>query len=487
MATVINAPIKAHGTVTYPKLRVVLDSLQFTLDSLITTGLGNSSFALTSATGAITTSANFTYTGATAQIGASGSSGSVNLYYNAETRYLQFSTETAASLGFIAYAPRLTVSTSSVGGVYLEAQNTNNTIAGVILSDSGRTTSWNMDFLRSTSSGLDFKYTNNSKITFSTGGVISTVATTNQLVLGTTRTVTLTAPTPASSSRVVTIPDLSADYSVVGTEAAQTINGSKTFSAQIVSTATSNHLKLATASNNAIISVASIATADRTITIPDPGGAANFVLSEAAATINGTKTFGSVVLFANGTVSAPNGFSGDTNNGFYYIGTDNWALAAAGAKVWETSAAGGITQPLQPSFLVTMAATRTNVTGDGTAYTLALDTEIFDQGGNFASNTFTAPVTGRYILSISTYVFGQSALSDANLKIVTSNRTYYAEQFGNTFGTQGITFKGLVLADMDANDTVTCVVTMSGGTKVADVLHSDAGGTATYFSGSLIN
>lgn len=179
-------------------------------------------------------------------------------------------------------------------------------------------------------------------------------AVSNQIVLGTTRTVTLTAPTPATNSRVVTFPDLSGDYSVVGTIGAQTIagaktfssaiaitatsnhivlstssntltinantqatsartwnvpdvsgngtfaalegtqtfSGTKTFSAQIISSATSNHLKLATASNNAIISVASIATADRTITIPDPGGNANFVLSEGTATINGVKTFG---------------------------------------------------------------------------------------------------------------------------------------------------------------------------------------------------
>ncbi len=62
----------------------------------------------------------------------------------------------------------------------------------------------------------------------STSGIIS--ATSNQLVLGTTRTVTLTAPTPASSSRTVTIPDLSASYSIVGTEGTQTINGNKTLS-----------------------------------------------------------------------------------------------------------------------------------------------------------------------------------------------------------------------------------------------------------------
>lgn len=62
------------------------------------------------------------------------------------------------------------------------------------------------------------------------GSFIST-ATTNQLVLGTTRTVTVSAPTPASASRTVTLPDLSADYSVLGTVGTQTITGAKTFSA----------------------------------------------------------------------------------------------------------------------------------------------------------------------------------------------------------------------------------------------------------------
>lgn len=75
---------------------------------------------------------------------------------------------------------------------------------------------------------------------YSIGGVwtfsnaVTITPTTNQLVLGTTRTVTLTAPTPASTSRVVTIPDLSGDYSVVGTIGTQTIAGSKTFSSPVL-------------------------------------------------------------------------------------------------------------------------------------------------------------------------------------------------------------------------------------------------------------
>jgi hypothetical protein len=62
--------------------------------------------------------------------------------------------------------------------------------------------------------------------------------TTNQIVLGSTRTVTLTAPTPASSSRTWTIPDLSTNPTFAALEATQTFSGVKTFSAQMLSTTT---------------------------------------------------------------------------------------------------------------------------------------------------------------------------------------------------------------------------------------------------------
>ena len=64
-------------------------------------------------------------------------------------------------------------------------------------------------------------------------GVLNNSATSNQIVLGTTRTVTFTAPTPASASRTITFPDLSADYSVVGTAGSQTVGGAKTFTSSM--------------------------------------------------------------------------------------------------------------------------------------------------------------------------------------------------------------------------------------------------------------
>lgn len=68
--------------------------------------------------------------------------------------------------------------------------------------------------------------------TFNTA--ITITPTTNQIILGTTRTATLTAPTPATTSRVYTFPDLVGNYSVVGTIGTQTISGTKTFDGQLI-------------------------------------------------------------------------------------------------------------------------------------------------------------------------------------------------------------------------------------------------------------
>ncbi len=70
---------------------------------------------------------------------------------------------------------------------------------------------------------------------------LSLTATTNQFVLGTTRTATITAPTPATSSRTYTFPDLSGDYSVVGTIGNQSISGIKTFSTQLIGAGTTTN------------------------------------------------------------------------------------------------------------------------------------------------------------------------------------------------------------------------------------------------------
>jgi len=91
----------------------------------------------------------------------------------------------------------------------------------------------------------------------------------------------------------------------------------------------------------------------------------------------------------------------------------------------STLAIGGIvTATTQPAFNVYPASVQSNI-AINTVVDIVFGTEAFDQGSNFASNTFTAPVTGKYQLNVSFDV--DNVDIDAGfyqIKITTSNKTY---------------------------------------------------------------
>ena len=167
--------------------------------------------------------------------------------------------------------------------------------------------------------------------------------------------------------------------------------------------------------------------------------------------------------------------------------SDSYKLSVGTAlgttDVFIATQAGEITMPLTPAFLA-VDASATNVTGDGTNYTLSFATEIFDQNSDWnGSTTFTAPVTGRFQFDIAIRISGlTTSHTEGHIELVTSNRTYlggYADVGAcmdvNTRYSQNFT----VLADMDATDTATVVLDVSNGTKVVDVDEQ------SYFSGYL--
>ena len=143
----------------------------------------------------------------------------------------------------------------------------------------------------------------------------------------------------------------------------------------------------------------------------------------------------------------------------------------------------------QPSFLAYLSSTQSNVTGDGTNYTILFDTEVFDQASNYnpATGTFTAPVDGRYQFNVGVNLIATTA-TGMTLSVVTSNRTYrpVAMKPSNVSSAGGdAAIPGAILADMDAGDTVTVVVQASGTTKTASVFGNAT--LVTYFSGFLAN
>ena len=139
--------------------------------------------------------------------------------------------------------------------------------------------------------------------------------------------------------------------------------------------------------------------------------------------------------------------------------------------------------PAQPAFLATSAG-EANVTGNGTLATLAFTTEVFDQGNNFASSTFTAPVTGKYALFASVTVAALATNhTEQNFQIVTSNRTYKGEYFiyASSCPFTSYSYKIAVLADMDAGDTAVVKLGVTGGSLVVDI----EAGEYSRFSGFL--
>ena len=148
---------------------------------------------------------------------------------------------------------------------------------------------------------------------------------------------------------------------------------------------------------------------------------------------------------------------------------------------------GHITKPLQPSFLVQFVGSSSNQSiGVNTDTTLSFDTERFDVNSDFASNVFTAPVTGKYFLG-TTQIIGNPP-TDASyfeVAIVTSNRRLGNlsdyDAFDSTV-TYWSTYVGGIF-DMDANDTAEVRCYQAGGSANAFIYRNSA---SMYFSGMLI-
>lgn len=176
-------------------------------------------------------------------------------------------------------------------------------------------------------------------------------------------------------------------------------------------------------------------------------------------------------------------------------GTSDFTLSSATGTVMSALDTGEITYPLQPAFFAILPSQVSNVTGNGTVYTLGTGTaltEIYDRNSDFNTNgTFTAPVTGIYTLYCSiTFVSPSGGGTEYTVSLVTSNRTYILLQsptrsrVTNFFGPNGyLSYCGSVIADMDAGDTATITVMAANGTLTSSVL--GAASPYTWFGGNL--
>ena len=139
------------------------------------------------------------------------------------------------------------------------------------------------------------------------------------------------------------------------------------------------------------------------------------------------------------------------------------------------------------AFLAYNSQGTADATGDGTAATVVLDTKVFDLSSNFASNTFTAPVDGKYWLKAAAGLVDLSAGHDRGyLMLVTDDANYRGSNL-NVWAASNVSHAiGLhcsVLAEMSAGHTAYVRCQVTGGTKTVDI---NGGLEYTYFCGFLV-
>lgn len=175
-----------------------------------------------------------------------------------------------------------------------------------------------------------------------------------------------------------------------------------------------------------------------------------------------------------------------------FCGTGDFSLQSATGTIISAADTGEINYSLQPSFLAYNSTTDTNATGVGAVFQLEFDTEVFDQNADYdnTTDTFTAPVTGRYMLGVSGRVNNSGTGCDiVDNYITTSNRVYSGSYQGGGAmpSTDTQSFGTWALADMDAADTATSSVVASGATSGMDDMGVVGGASPiTYFCGQLL-
>ena len=140
---------------------------------------------------------------------------------------------------------------------------------------------------------------------------------------------------------------------------------------------------------------------------------------------------------------------------------------------------GEVTMARQPAFQAVPASNQDNVSSGAQ---VVFGTERFDIGSNFASNTFTAPVTGKYQLNLQLRVAQTDQVVYTALQIESSNKTYQSIIDTGALDEDADywMFNIHVLADMDANDTADVHFYQNGGTAQVDI------NTESSFSGYLV-
>lgn len=209
------------------------------------------------------------------------------------------------------------------------------------------------------------------------------------------------------------------------------------------------------------------------------GQADNLTISDSGhmgMTLRSTDSYECSIFFSDATSGA-----GEYAGAVQYSHSDNALIFSSNSVArMRIDSSGAVTKPNQPYFNVQKSSSQNNITA-GAYTTVTFGTEHVDTGGNFANNTFTAPVTGVYSLSIGVRLDNvDTSASYYNFWLQTSNRAYHQLRDVKFSQDSIFIFAMNVIADMDANDTAVFQIQQQGGATQTDI------NSSTFFQGYLL-
>lgn len=170
----------------------------------------------------------------------------------------------------------------------------------------------------------------------------------------------------------------------------------------------------------------------------------------------------------------------DFTQGFDNSDADSYKIAISTAlgttDAFVATTAGEITTPLQSTCLAYKSANQPNAFGaSGTFPTLIYNVEIFDLNSDYnpATGVFTAPVTGRYLLTFAVRISNMNINHQfVTGNFITSNRfimNVNIKPFPAGNAANQITAHSSMIADLDAADTVSTNLASAGSTNTIQI------------------